>query len=100
MNNAKNRIPNSGIPTTWKSEHRRIGASALQRMVCWHIVRRRIFTDEPAKIIVQSALCFMWYVGLGVIMAMRKRAVTKKTAGFLGFYPLPAAMRSVKHGVG
>jgi len=27
-------------------------------------------------------------------------AVTKKTAGFLGFYPLSAAKRSVKYGVG
>ena len=31
---------------------------------------------------------------------LESRTVTKKTAGFLGFYPLSAAKRSIKYGVG
>jgi len=45
----------------------------------------------------KDAICVMRILLLYVYYAC---AVTKKTAGFLGFYPLSIAKRSAKYGVG
>ena len=59
----------------------------------------------PSAKCASAPICSIWYLTaprevVAISRVCVSRAVTKKTACILGFYPLPAARRSAKYGVG